>query len=94
MNIKAYFRATENLKTENSKPKQEVNEINKKMQHFEHSLRSNNIEIQDVPDRPNENLLSVLTDIGKFLSFNVQSNLIDTVFRVPTQTENKAKNIV
>ena len=58
------------------------------------SLRSNNVEIQDVNGKPNENLLTVVDGISKFLNFQIQTYLIETVFRVPTQSENKPKNII
>ena len=58
---------------------------------MEQSLRSNNVEIQDVNEKPNENLLTVVDGISKFLNFQIQTNLIETVFRVPTYFENKPK---
>ena len=92
--LNEYFKITELLKTENNKLKQKVGALTKKVGALKSTLRSNSVEIQDIPEKSNENLISITKAIENFLKFNFEDNMIDTVFRVQTQVENKPKNIV
>lgn len=92
--LNEYIKKTDQLQKENIKLKQDINSLESKMNSLESSLRCNNVEIQDVPEKTNESLISVVQDIGKFLQYEIKESAIDTVFRVQTQVENKPKNIV
>lgn len=92
--INDYFKATEKLRAETSQLSADVATLSKKVNSLEQSLRSNNVEIQDIPEKANENLISVITNIGNFINFEVNPAMLDTVFRVPTVVDKKPKNIV
>lgn len=50
--------------------------------------------MQDIPEKPNENLVTIATKVASMFNFKLETSLIDNIFRVPTQTENKPKNII
>lgn len=92
--INDYFKATDKLRAETSKLCGDVANLSKKVNYLEQSLRSNNVEIQDIPEKADENLISLIAKIGNSINFEVKPAKIDTVFRVPTLVEKKPKNIV
>lgn len=88
------FKVTETLKTENSTLKNKVAELSDRMISLEQFNRSYNIEIQDIPEKPDENLLKIATDIGNMFNHRLEMATVDNVFRVPTQVAGKPKNII
>lgn len=73
-----------------------VTELVTKIDHLEQSARNNNIEICNIPERRNENLLSLMQNIGSVIKYNIQQNDISSIHRVPHahQQNNKPKNII
>ncbi|KAG5869442.1 hypothetical protein JTB14_025169 [Gonioctena quinquepunctata] len=94
LKMNEYFKITEKLKMENASMRNDVLELKKQIDNLEYSTRSNNIEIHEVPEKNNENLVDVVTKIGRFLNISLDPDSIDTAFRVPSRAENKPKNIV
>ncbi|KAG5877989.1 hypothetical protein JTB14_032220 [Gonioctena quinquepunctata] len=89
-----YFKITEKLKMENASMRNDALELKKQIDNLEYTTRSNNIDIYEVPEKNNENLVDVVTKIGRFLNMSLDPDSIDTAFRVPSRAENKPKNIV
>ena len=88
--INDYFKATDILKAE----QQQVSQANRRVDNIERLLRSNNVEIQNIPEKAKENLKDLAKDIGGVINFQLDESMIDTIFRVPSQVESKPKNIV
>ena len=92
--INDYFKATDILKVEQQQLKKQVSQANRRVDNIERLLRSNNVEIQDIPEKAKENLIDLAKDIGGVINFQLDESMIDTIFRVPSQVESKPKNIV
>lgn len=73
-----------------------VTELVAKIDNLEQNARSCNIEICNVPERRNENLISLMHNIGSMVKCNIQQNDIISIHRVPHahQQNNKPKNII
>lgn len=88
------FKNMETLKTENAVLKQKITQMENKMNNLEQLSRSYNIELQDIPEKSNENLVTIAGNVAKMLNFKLECFMLDTIYRVPTQAENKPKNII
>lgn len=88
------FKTTEALRAESGVLKGEIMQLSNRVNSLEQFNRSYNVEIQDVPEKPNENLISVVTNIASMFNYKLEINMIDNIFRVPTQIEDKPKNII
>ena len=73
-----------------------VTELVVKIDHLEQSARNNNIELCNIPERRNENLLSLMQNIGSVIKYNIQQSDIISIHRVPHahQQNNMPKNII
>lgn len=92
--INEYFKFTDQLKMENITMKTEINALNTRIHSMEQHIRSNNIEIHDVPEKEGENLINIVKSIANFINYPIEENMLDAVFRVPTKMTNKPKNII
>lgn len=92
--LNEYMKLTDALKVENQQLKSEVKSLNTKINSIEQFTRNNNIEIQDVPEKANENLFNIIELIGNYFTYPINKNCIDYITRVPTRIENKPKNII
>ncbi|XP_034834921.1 uncharacterized protein [Maniola hyperantus] len=70
------------LKIENDNLKSTVSELNIRLIQLEQHSRAKNIEIQCVPEKKHENLVNVVTEIGKVINCNVSKEQILTCTRV------------
>lgn len=87
--------AIEKLTMENMQLKSEINQLNIRVESLEQQARLNNIEIQGVPEKSDENLLSIIEKIGEYIQCPISSSIIDTVHRVARHpTINKPKSII
>ncbi|KAL3279448.1 hypothetical protein HHI36_016959 [Cryptolaemus montrouzieri] len=91
VDFKDYMKVTDKLVSEN---KSQVADLNSRLNTIEQYSRSNNLEIQGVTEKNNENLLNVVCTIAQHLDFNISESMIDYVHRVPTRKENGTKNII
>lgn len=82
------------LERENDSLKKQVMDLNSKMNNLEQFSRSNNIEIQNVPEKPNENIVEIISSIGRAIDLPVDSSCFDFCSRVPTSIQGRPKNIV
>ncbi|KAL3279799.1 hypothetical protein HHI36_017307 [Cryptolaemus montrouzieri] len=84
---------TDRLVSENRELKSQVAELNSRLNTIEQYSRSNNLEIQGVTKKNDENL-DIVCSIAQHLDFNITESMIDPVHRVPTRKENGTKNII
>lgn len=82
------------LEKENEILKKQMSELDARINNIEQFSRSNNVEIQNVPEKSSENLYQVLDRIGSFINMPIEKSMIDHITRVPTRETNRAKNIV
>lgn len=81
---------------ENRDSKQAMVALEAKIDSMEQHARQCNIEICNLPDRRNENLLTIMDSIGAAISYPVSQSDILSIHRVPhaRQQDNKPKNII
>lgn len=84
----------ENLKIENENLKGEVCHFKTKLNDLEQYSRQNNLEIQGVPEKRNENLFDIVHKITDFLSVPFNPNTIESVHRVKAFKPGSPKNII
>ena len=89
-----YYKLTDTLNRENIILKKQISDLSYRVISLESHTRAKNVELQDIPEKNNENLINVVQKIGDHLRFRVDSSMLDTVFRVPSRSENKPKNII
>ncbi|XP_044756896.1 uncharacterized protein LOC123315311 [Coccinella septempunctata] len=82
------------LERENELLKKQVTDLNSEVNNLEQFSRSNNIEIQNIPEKPNENIMEIISSIGRAIDQPVDSSCIDFCSRVPTNIQGRPKNIV
>ncbi|KAJ8733163.1 hypothetical protein PYW08_001461 [Mythimna loreyi] len=73
-----------------------IQELDTKINSLEQSARNCNIEICNVPEKRNENLITLMQTIGSVIKCNIQQSDIVSVHRVPhaDHHDNKPKNII
>lgn len=71
------------LKIENDDLRSEVSKMNLKMESIEQQLRSSNLEIQCMPEHKNENLLNIINQMAKIVSYDLKESEIANYHRVP-----------
>lgn len=83
------------ISKENKDLKEAVNNLTTRLDTLDQQLRMNNLEIQGVPEKSNENLLLVLEKIGDHIECPIKSSDIDVVFRsAPNISSNNTKPII
>lgn len=94
--INEWMRATDKILKENAKLKTDVANLELKLSDLEQSSRLNNIEIQGIPEKQNENLKTVIHEIGNYINYSIASEKIEYVHRVQLNknSNNKIKNII
>lgn len=88
------LKVIEKLSQENIQLKAEVKVLNTRVEVLEQQARANNLEVQGVPEKQGENLLSIIKKIGDFIECPITSDEIDTVFRARSRNTNSPKPIV
>nr|CAH7748148.1 unnamed protein product [Callosobruchus chinensis] len=84
-----YVRKTEKLIQENHELKTEVTNLQNRLNSMEQHSRTNNIEIQGVPEKRNENLMEIVKDIGKHVNCDINADKIDYIHRVQYNINSK-----
>lgn len=72
----------EKISNENSALKHEVNNLQTRVEQLEQYTRINNLEIQGVPEKPNENIYHILEKIGDGINCPITPNDVDIAHRV------------
>lgn len=87
--------AIEKLSKENVELKLEINNLNVRVETLEQQSRLNNVEIQGVPEKSNENLYTIIEKIGEHIQCPMSTSIIDTVYRVSRHpSSEKPKSII
>ncbi|XP_069358487.1 uncharacterized protein [Maniola hyperantus] len=86
----------EGLKKETQVSSTLVSSLEYKIDSLEQQARQCNIEICNVPDKRNENLISILEAIGTTIKYPILQKDVVSIHRVPhaNQQNNKPKNII
>ncbi|XP_046685594.1 uncharacterized protein LOC124371301 [Homalodisca vitripennis] len=75
----------------NRQLKNKVQKLEERLEDMEQYSRGNCLEIHGIPQEPNEDVLTVVKDVGKALDIDVSDSMIDTCHRLGKR-ENKGKN--
>ncbi|CAH1999495.1 unnamed protein product [Acanthoscelides obtectus] len=96
LNIDEYIRKTEKLMQENLDLKTEVTDLKKRLNDLDQASRSNNTEIQGIPEKEKENLIEVVKNIGNYINYGASTEQIDYLHRVQSNrnSKNTVKNII
>lgn len=85
----------EKLSKENLELKSVINDLNIRLELVEQQSRTNNVEIQGVPEKANENLLYIIKSIGDKIGCPTDTTEIDTIYRVAhREPSNRPKPII
>nr|CAH7736544.1 unnamed protein product [Callosobruchus chinensis] len=91
-----HVRKTKKLIQENHELKTELANLQNRLNDMVQHSRTNNIEIQGVPEKLNENLREIVKDIGKHVNCDTNADIIDYIHRVQhsINSKNKIKSII
>ncbi|CAG4978126.1 unnamed protein product [Colias eurytheme] len=70
------LKSLDQLLNENTNMRSTITHLNERLNQLEQNSRSNNVEIQCVPEKKTENLLSIVSSIGKVVKCNVEEESI------------------
>lgn len=73
---KASKKTIKRMETENSELKRTISDLLAHMSNMEQQTRSNNIEIQCVPESKHENLCNIVTQLGKNINCDIKETEI------------------
>lgn len=92
--VNDHIKIIEELKTENNKLKGDVSSLNMRLNELEQYSRANNLEIQGVHEKNNENLFTIIEKITNFLGVKIDPNSIESIHRVQSFNRDQPKNII
>lgn len=84
----------ERLSKENAQLKADVRALSDRVDTLEQQMRSNNVDIQGIPEKQNENLFSIVQKIGEHINCPISSQDIDAIFRAKSRNPNNPKPII
>lgn len=85
----------EALTQENVNLKSQVRVLQERAIESEQYSRRNTLEIQGIPDRPNENVLDTVRMVGKALDVNISNEMVeDACHRLPKQPSQKSSTLI
>lgn len=87
-------KATNELKAENVAMRTSLCALQARVDDMEQLSIANNLEIQGVPERASENLVTIIKSIGANINYPIENSVIDSVYRVPTRDPKLPKNII
>lgn len=92
--IKEHMKTIEKLKAENESLKTDVKNLSSKLNDLEQYSRMNNIEIQGIPEKKDENVVKIFESVCKFLDHPIDMTNVEAVHRVQAYNKNATKNII
>ncbi|XP_045455953.1 uncharacterized protein LOC123665736 [Melitaea cinxia] len=72
----------------------EIARLNSELEERDQWARANNVEIKGIPQKKDENLYSLVQNIGNCVNFPIKKEDINYIARVPTRSPNMAKPII
>lgn len=88
---KATKEVVKELQKENCNLKNNIDQLNGRLNQLEQHARSNNIELQCIPENKNENLVSIVTQIGKTIGYAVTEENILNCTRIAKMNRDSAR---
>lgn len=82
------------LENENKMLKEKVKKMESAMEDLEQYSRNRNIQIDGIPNSPNEDLGKIVKEIGKEINVDFKDGEIDVVHRIPTRNKTNPEPIV
>lgn len=86
--IESCLKIIDNLARENKLLAKKVNDLEQRIDEMEQYSRANSVEIQGIPVQPNEDIVSVVKEVGKAMDMNVQDSMIDACHRMGRKNGN------
>jgi hypothetical protein len=77
-----YLKLINDLVADNAKLKKRVQELENQQDDLEQYSRINSVEIHGIPHSKNENVLTVVKEVGKALDFNITDEMVDACHRL------------
>ncbi|CAB0002782.1 unnamed protein product [Nesidiocoris tenuis] len=91
--INSLSKDNDELKKENQFLKGEVWNLKRSVNELQQDKFKNSVEITGIPEVRNENLLSILTEIGLKLNAPVEAKDITSTYRIPSSQRDKSRRI-
>lgn len=85
--------ALHSLLLRNERLAKEVETLGYRLDIAEQNTKRNTVEICGVPDKKNENLLTVAKQIGSAIDYPLRDEMVDTCYRINRQNKNGIHNI-
>lgn len=84
------------LEEENSSLQSTIQDLSTRINHLEQSARNNNIEIQCVPEKRDENLLNIVKNLGNTINFQITEDYLAHLTRVAklNKDSNRPRSII
>nr|XP_022911980.1 uncharacterized protein LOC111422955 [Onthophagus taurus] len=93
--LKEKCKLIDGLSTENALLRKQVDNLSTRVADLEQYSRRNNLEIQGIPEKSDENITQIINKIGDFLEIPLKTDDIDAVHRVPQfGDKSRPKNII
>ncbi|XP_074042435.1 uncharacterized protein [Leptinotarsa decemlineata] len=95
--LKEHLKKTDQILNENKKLKSDLVALQTKVNDLDQASRSNNLEIQGIPEKRNEDLLNIVEKIGAYINYNVTPHTVDYALRVQSNhnsSDTTSKNII
>lgn len=70
------------LKNENSAMKSTINDLQAQVNYLEQQARANNVELQCVPEKSNENLINIISNLSNAVNCNIKADEIANCSRI------------
>lgn len=81
-NAEKNMKVIEELLAENKQLKQKVKTLEQRIEDVEQYSRSNSLEIHGIPQERNEDVMSVVKEVGKALDMNISDSMVDACHRL------------
>jgi hypothetical protein len=92
--MKAIKRENEELRAKNASLSTTVTDLQGRVRSLEQYTRRNNIEISGIPVTPEENVVTVVKEVGAVLGVKVDESQINAAHRVPSYRSDRAPSLV
>lgn len=95
VDIDACLQDIDTLKSENTSLKNELNKLREEVCSQQQYSRRNTVDIQGVPETKQENIVEVVKRVAKVLRFELKTEMIDAVHRLPgDRRDSKPRGII
>ncbi|XP_054260399.1 uncharacterized protein LOC128985051 [Macrosteles quadrilineatus] len=84
----------EHLRSDNAALNKEVTSLKSKVRALEQYSRKNNVEVSGIPETPNEDVMSLVKDVGTALGVEIQEGDISVAHRVPSYKKDRPPPLI